>query len=343
MAVSLLAQSLPLAVGYRAAWRKREKSVSQIGILQAALYEEFRDKKGVVLEKKRAGATRPVQDKQGNVLEKKHSGTVSRVQGSASGEIPSDAREATIECDPLSQAPDAGIFVCGVDSHCIESEESELGGFCVAFKQAPTLSRALQSFNCTDGLNGDGATCDCSLFDNTTGLGSYACTYPAGECIAGYPTVCGKREVNVTLTNSSVAYTTCIEPDGGVPAESLCYSLDYNSISNITTCEFEINNVICKSCSYENTCPANSVQQGGSIFDCTNTVVNVKGSTCETGLVGSFFDVGSGMPSSAPLETPSASPVEMPMPATSSGSSHTAKVAIVVSASGAAWLASFGA
>jgi hypothetical protein len=98
----------------------------------------------------------------------------------------------------------------------------------------------------------------------------------------------------------------------------------------------------------------------GSTFDCTNTAGNVQGNTCETGLFGSFFVVSTmpsaapletpsaspveemSTPSAAPLETPSTSPVEMPVPATSFGSSHTSKVAIVVSAAAAAWLASFG-
>jgi hypothetical protein len=121
-------------------------------------------------------------------------------------------------------------------------------------------------------------------------------------------------------------------------------------------------------------CPGNSTDEYGYTFDCTNTVVNIEGSTCERGLLGTFFDAPretpspssmetmtptlttapletaspssmemTPMPPTAPAETPSVSPVEMPMPTTSSGSSHTKKVAIVASAAGTAWLASFGA
>jgi hypothetical protein len=37
-----------------------------------------------------------------------------------------------------------------MDSHCVESEESEMGGLCVANNLAPSINRALQS----------NATCD---------------------------------------------------------------------------------------------------------------------------------------------------------------------------------------
>ena len=170
---------------YHAGWRKHEKSKSQqCTILQAAFYEEFHDKKGFVPEKKHAEATRLVQDKQDTVIEKKHSGTVSPEQGIASSEIASVDRQPAIECNPLLKATDAGIFACGIDSHCIKSEESKLGGFCVAFEQAPILSHALQLFNftCVEGPDADGFTCDCSLFNNTSDLGSYTCSLPEESC-----------------------------------------------------------------------------------------------------------------------------------------------------------------
>ena len=378
MALSLLAQSLPQAVAYRTGWRKHEKSKLHSSSLQA-LYETSHHKKGVVLEKKRADATHPGQDKQGTVFEKKHSGTIHSVQGTASSEIPSVDREVSIECNPLSKPPDAGIFVCGIGSRCVKSKESELGGFCVAFEQAPILNRALQVEDslpsCTDGTN-DGVTCDCTLFNNTSGVGNFTCTYE--ECVEGYPTVCGKYEVTITIKNAyTYTYTAeiCFEPGGGVPAESLCYSLSYDS--NARACEFKVNDAVCSSCLFVDSCPANSTESGFT-FDCTNTVLNTQGNTCELGVEGSFFALGV-VPSAAPLDTPSASPVaempttstapvdtpsaspvaempttstapvdtpstspvEMPSSTTSSGSRHMAKVAIVVSIAGMAWLASF--
>jgi hypothetical protein len=226
MAVSLLTQSLPLATAYRAGWRKREKSESQSTILQAAIYEKFCDKKGFVLEKKRAEATRLVQDKQGTVLEKKRTGTVRPEQGTVSSEIPSVDQEPAIECAPLSKAPDAGIFTCGMDRHCVESEESELGGFCVAVKQAPILSHVLQWYTWECMEDNGYSTCDCSLFNNISGLGSLTCTYPEGFCPPQYPSVCGSTFQMVTVTNSSIAYYyQCLYPDDAVPM-SICPAKD---------------------------------------------------------------------------------------------------------------------
>ena len=290
MAVSLLAQSLPLAVAYGAGWRKREKSESQRRtILQAAFYEEFRDNKGFVPEKKHAEATRLVQDKQGTVIEKKRSGTVRPEQGVASSEIASVDREPAIKCDPLSKAPDAGIFACGMDSHCVKSKESKLGGFCVAFEQAPILSRALQliNFTCDEGPDADGLTCNCSLFNNTSDLGSYTCSLPEGACpYNDYPSVCGNVLSTLTvLANNSAFYNVCFEPEGGTPVESFCSSYSYDlTYFSAVECELKINNITCNSCSI-----VGCDLLFGSIFDCTNTVANIEGNTCERGLLGAFL------------------------------------------------------
>ena len=202
------------------------------------------------------------------------------------------------------------------------------------------------------------STCDCSLFNNTSGLGSLTCTYPEGFCSPQYPSVCGSTFQMVTVTNSSIAYYyQCLYPDDAVPMESFCgsFTSDYELDTRLPVeCEFKINNVTCNSCLPVDGCPRNSTTIGfGSTFDCTNTVVNIEGNTCETGLFGAFFYAPletpspSSMeimptPSTAPLETPSISPVAMPTPTTSSGSSHKTEVAIVASAAGTAWLASFG-
>jgi hypothetical protein len=195
---------------------------------------------------------------------------------------------------------------------------------------------------CDEGPDEFGITCDCSQLDYTTGYGSFTCTSAEGYCIQEYETVCGKGESTIMITNSSYTTVVCFEPDGGVPAESLCYTSSA-FVNSTLECELKVNEVMCKSCSVEGYCPVsgNSTQSVGGTFDCTNTDLNAQGNTCEPGLVGSFFGLGI-VPSTAPLETPSASPVGTPVPTTSSGSSRTAKVAIVVSVAGAVWLASFG-
>jgi hypothetical protein len=142
MAVSVLANSVPLlAVSDLAGWKKREeRSWLQDRRLRDALLVGDHDKKGVLFEKHVRVHGKQVND----VLDKKRSGSARLVQDSASSEVPSDDREASVECDPLSKVNDSGIFGCGVDVHCVESEESKLGGFCVSAKQAPSINRALQ-------------------------------------------------------------------------------------------------------------------------------------------------------------------------------------------------------
>jgi hypothetical protein len=66
--------------------------------LRDALLVGVHDKKGIVLEK-RVG----VHFKQDNVLEKERPGSARLVQDSASSEVPSDDREASVECDPRSK------------------------------------------------------------------------------------------------------------------------------------------------------------------------------------------------------------------------------------------------
>jgi hypothetical protein len=104
------------------------------------------DKKGMLFDK-RVG----VHDKQNDLFEKKLSGSAHLLQHSASNDVPSDDREASVECDPLSIVNDSGILACGIVSHCVESEESEMGGFCVASKQASSISRDLQVATCNTG------------------------------------------------------------------------------------------------------------------------------------------------------------------------------------------------
>jgi hypothetical protein len=378
MAVSVLTQSVPLlAVGHRAGWKRREeRSWLQSRRLRDALLVGVHDKNGIVLEN-RVG----VHVKQDKVLEKKRAGSARLVQDKASSEVISDDREASGECDPLSRETDSGMFGCDMDSHCVESEESKLGGFCVALKQAPSINRALrENVTCVEKPSEEYAaecnctyTCDCSQFNNTSGFGTFTCTEE--DCFEESGEVCATFRTSYT-NNADGTYEveSCFEFSGDLGAaapglESYCSS--ENSDLNSTECEIKVNDVVCNSCEFQQaTCPANSSSPLRDVFDCTNTVMNIQGNECASGsVVGSFLDAGvmptttsletgppsaspaempttdaGDMPTTTPFETgpPSASPVEMPSPATSSGRSLTAKVAIVVSAAAAAWMASFG-
>jgi hypothetical protein len=98
------------------------------------------------------------------------------------------------------------------------------------------------------------------------------------------------------------------------------------------------NGVVCNSCKLnQDICPANSTYypEAQFVFDCTNTIMNMEGNTCDAEVIAFFVDeTETGQPSPSPDETPS--------PATSSGSCHAARVPIVVSAAVAVWMASFG-
>jgi hypothetical protein len=238
---------------------------------------------------------------------------------SALSDVPSDDREASVECDPLSKVTDSGIFGCGMDSHCVKSEESEMGGFCVASKQAPSVSRALQAEvpSCGEVFVVLGFTCDCissTSYDNTAYVGSnsFNCT---GEYCLGVNPCTSAGVASTYYADGSFKVEICDEYSEvtALPFESYCITLisDLNS----TECAVKIDDVLCNSCEFENkTCPtdANHAERCCHIVDCTNTAAKVQGNSCD-----------------------------LP-PATSSGSSHAAKVTIVVSTAAAALMASFG-
>jgi hypothetical protein len=352
MAVSVLAQSVPLlAVRHLDGWKKRElRSWWQSRRLRDAVLVGINDKHGTSF-KKRVG----VFDKQDNVLEKKHAGFSHLEQNSASSEVPSDFGEGSVECNPLSKVTNSGIIGCGIDSHCVDSEKSNLGGFCVALKQASSINnRALQQdVSCVAGPNEDGVTCDCSQFNSTSGLGTKTCTYPEEPCPDDARELCDIERSYTMSPDGSYGSGYCFDPTSGSElVDNFCYSTSFTAEGYAKACEAKVNGVLCNSCAFEvENCPANSEQQVGTVLNCTNTVINKQGNTCNK-LLGFLSSLDE-------TEAPSASPVEetgmptsgtfesmMPTAATeptnNSGGSLTAKMTIVVSAAVTAWLASFG-
>jgi hypothetical protein len=340
MAVSVLAQSVPLlAVGHLAGWKKREERswLQSRHLLRDALFVEDHDKKGMLFEK-RVGVG--VRDKHDNdVLEKKHSGSARLVQDSASSKVAFDDREASVECNPRSKVSDSGIFSCGMDSHCVESEESEMGGLCVSSKQATSFNRALQqNVTCVEGPDAYGTTCECSEFNNTSGVGPFVCI--GGFCV-GTTCVIASSTTSIFYDGSYIIGRCYGLNTTVLGLESYCYSV--NSDISSTECEITADGVVCNSCKLEQeSCPAHSELSLGTVFDCTNTVMNIQGNTCNATVINLFLNMS--MQPTAPPETgpPNASPNEMPSPATNSGSCHAATVPIVVSAVAAAWMAFFG-
>jgi hypothetical protein len=352
MAVSVLAQSVPLlAVGHLAGWKRREeRSWLQGRRLRDALLLGDHDKKGMLF-KKRVG----VHGKHDNdALEKKRSGSTRLVQDSASSEVRSDDREASVECDPLSKMTDSGILGCAMDLHCIESEESEMGGLCVAANLAPSINRALQqdsNFYCDEGTDEDGFTCDCSQFNQSSGVGNFTCSLPS--C---WGTICMLVSFSSSYNaDGSYNIRNCFELNSTIMGlDSYCSFFSISSDFDVTECGFEFNGIAFNSCEYtQEICP---YPENPFVFDCTNTITNIQGDSCDDPRAfESFFSKietfapsasSDDMPSPGtdPTEPgrPSASPEVMPSPAKSSGGSHAAKVTVVVSAAAAAWVATFG-
>lgn len=104
-------------------------------------------------------------------------------------------------CNPRSNNPDVGIFSCGTDNHCIQDDESTLGGFCVAYKEArAAMHRSLQDGGLCDDIYLD---CDCKDFEN--GVGTYTCA--SSECVDDDNTICGEKE-DVVVVNDDGSYRT---------------------------------------------------------------------------------------------------------------------------------------
>jgi hypothetical protein len=222
MAVSVLAQSVPLlAVGHIAGWKKREeRSRLRSRRLHDALLLGDHDKKGVLFEKRKG-----VHVKHDDVLEKKRSGSAQLVQDSVSSEVASGDREASVECDPLSKATDSGIFGCGVDRHCVVSEESELGGLCVADNLAPSINRELQS-DVTCVYGDEGLLCDYCQFNRTSRTGNVTCS---GQFC--FETFCGNYTVSGSWNaDGSYSLKECYDLNKtAMGLESFCYFFSNSS------------------------------------------------------------------------------------------------------------------
>lgn len=176
--------------------------------------------------------------------------------------------------------PDVGIFSsCGASNkmiHCIESDESTLGGFCVEYKKA--YSRQLQ-----DGGLCDDIYIDCNCDGVVDGVGSYTCTRP-GECLDADGQVCGTFEDDVTVNNDgSYSSTKCFAVTSGgavenafdSPIESYCFTVE-NDGSETTSCMLKIDNVECDSCTPV-LCPGGSTAEN---VDCTNIDPVAVGNSC---------------------------------------------------------------
>lgn len=214
------------------------------------------------------------------------------------------SRKDATECNPRSNNPDVGIFSCAADTHCIQDDESTLGGFCVAFQEAErqaAMHRSLQD----GGLCYD-PDCDCSDFEN--GIGTYVCA--SSECVDDEGTICGRKEdIVVNKADGSYRTSTCFVDTDGSPIQSYCYSTQFDGVRK-SGCELEYNGVMCKSCSHV-ICADEFGGGEGLEFDCSNasSESSAKGTSCDGGDWKDFFLNPSAL---TPESTPA--PVEPPAP-----------------------------
>lgn len=211
-----------------------------------------------------------------------------------------------VECNPRSSNPDVGIFSCDVDNHCIQDDDSGLGGFCVAYQEAVSAMRRLQDGGLCDDIYLD---CDCSSFVN--GTGTYTCV--ANECVDDEETICGEKE-DVVVVNMDGSYrtSTCFVDTDGSPIESYCYSTMFDGTTK-TGCELEYNGEMCAGCSHV-VCSDEFGGGEGLEFDCSNVSSDpmAKGSTCDGGEWRDFF-LNPSEPSAPTMAEPT--PAVAPTPA----------------------------
>jgi hypothetical protein len=187
-----------------------------------------------------------------------------------------NGKGAKQECNPASFDADVGVLACGLGQYCQESAHSKLGGVC-ASSTPIDLDRNLQDYDYDDEFDLSyycvNPSCDCSEFDYSTGMGIIDCG-PIHECYNDCdPPLCSSYILSINAlggTNFTAAY--CLQYSGASYDQAFCY--EYDSASSYPgEAVAYIDGVKCNN--------VNETNYGCTIFDCTNTVRNIAGSTCE--------------------------------------------------------------
>jgi hypothetical protein len=202
------------------------------------------------------------------------------------------SQEGTVECDPASSDADVGLLSCGMGNYCMESQGSNLGGFCVESPMA--FDRDLQ-----DGISEnytepclcvppaqycnesspyfDYFECDCDEFDVENNTGTLTCKVYENYCFGKYGCndTCGNANVTVSIDGESYSYSTCY--DFFTPYEQkFCYY--YSSALDITECAISVDDELCTSCS-----TSSLIDPDCGEFDCENVGAGSSGNSCDYG------------------------------------------------------------
>jgi hypothetical protein len=179
------------------------------------------------------------------------------------------------ECVPASFDADVGILACGLGQHCEASANSKLGGVCrrisrfeeekVNYNNNYYYYEFIPSYVCS--------MCDCSQFDYAANMGDISCG-PFNYCFMDCdPPVCLSYTMEFHVVDAT-KYTvrSCRQFDGDAYDFALCYgSGDYSG-------SFYVDDVKCNNVTYAYNSESNNIC---FVFDCTNTVKNLAGNTCE--------------------------------------------------------------
>jgi hypothetical protein len=193
------------------------------------------------------------------------------------------------ECDPASVDADVGVLACGLGQQCEASANSNLGGVC---RHISRLEQVVYDNNYSSyyyyqfdpSYNCNRNNCDCSQFDYATNMGDISCGpvhYCFKECD---PLVCisQTQEINV-VDGRNYTSRFCSQFDGDGYDFAVCYGTgDYPG-------SFYFDGVKCNNVT--TTYSAESYEFC-IVFDCTNTVRNLAGNTCDGDFLrpGAFYD-----------------------------------------------------
>ena len=178
------------------------------------------------------------------------------------------------ECEPLDGDPDIGILACSYNEHCVESDASSLGGFCISYEHdGRLLKQVLPSNVCDPSYTGTKfQNCNCSNFDVTTNTGAFSCQIYDYYCFL--PKYCGALVIYRTiLPNGQESSNYCyqiVTPS----SVDICYG-----INSTPECYLSVNGTTCSSCEIVNVAQLNAT--GCYQFDCTNTIANFSGNDCK--------------------------------------------------------------
>jgi hypothetical protein len=193
------------------------------------------------------------------------------------------SQEGTVECDPASSDADVGLLSCGMGNYCMESQGSDLGGFCVESPIA--FDRELQA-NATNGtsetsyepemvlgqLCNESSSdfvyydCDCDEFDVENNTGTLSCDIYKNVCLDGCNDTCFNSSITYSTDGESYRYIACDDFFSPYDEQRVCYY--YTSAPGASNCAISLDEEFCTSCSTSNITSSDDTEC--IAFDCEN-------------------------------------------------------------------------